>query len=263
MKSRNKSETYIALLLGTCLQAASVHAFGPHEGLDCLGCHDPHYAKAQKLFKVNNTKQPNPRTGGTIDGISALCLGCHNLTEAGGAGIKPVYLHMTHPVNVKPNPKIAKMPDSLTRDGMIQCVSCHDPHPSNKSWRYLRMDTDDGSNVGKFCMACHPAKTDGNFYKTEVADIKIFSSMNEETGAKEFSANDPKLSISNATPNYIHALGDYPNELGPAYQSVPMQDWFYAPDKARLPSEMKPLFAETPPATVANAAPAKTKAKAK
>ncbi len=51
--------------------------------------------------------------------------------------------------------------------------------------------------------------------------------MNEETGAKEFAANDPKLSISNATPNYIHTLGDYPNELGPAYQSVPMQDWFY------------------------------------
>lgn len=269
MKSKIRSGILVSIL-GASLQASFAYAYGPHEGLDCLGCHDPHYAKAQKLFKVNNTLQPNPRTGGVIDGISALCLGCHNLTEAGGAGVKPVYLHMTHPVNVKPNPKVAKMPESLTRDGMIQCVSCHDPHPSNKSWRYLRMETDGGANVGKFCMGCHPAKTDGSFYKTEVADIKIFSSMNEETGAKQFSANDPAFAIANQTPNYVRAIGDYPNELGPAYNTVPLQDWFYAPDKNRLPQEMKHLFKDAAatapaaaPADAAAPATAKTKTKAK
>ncbi len=264
MKTRLNASISVAFL-GVFALGNSVLAQGPHEGLDCLGCHDPHYAKAQKLFKVNNTLQPNPRTGGTIDGISALCLGCHNLTEAGGVGIKPVYLHMTHPVNVKPNPKIAKMPDSLTRDGMIQCVSCHDPHPSNKSWRYLRVETEGGANVGKFCMACHPAKTDGNFYKTELADIKIFSSMNEETGAKHFAVSDPTLAIANPTPNYVRAIGDYPNELGPAYNSVPLQDWYYAPDKSKLPQELKHLFTENKAVVEAEPAAAvpKTKAKAK
>lgn len=247
-------------LAGMLLLSATARAAGLHEGLDCLGCHDPHYAKAMKLLKVNNPKHPNPRTGTNIDGVSALCLGCHNLAETGGAGVRPVYLHMTHPVNVKPNSKIAKMPESLARDGMIQCVSCHDPHPSNPSWRYLRVDTEDGASVGKFCMACHPAKTDAAFYKTDAKSLKIFSSMNEEAGAKHFDQNDPALTISNQTPDYIRPLGDFPNELGPAYLTVPTMDWYYAPDKSKLPPELRPFFTDAKPAAAATPASASTPA---
>jgi len=237
-----------AAVLATLFASTQLFAYGPHEGLDCLGCHDPHYAKAMKLFKVNNPSHPNPRTGKNVDGVSALCLGCHNLGETGGTGVKPVYLHMTHPVNVKPNSKIAKMPETLARDGMIQCVSCHDPHPSNNQWRYLRVDTKNGANVGEFCMTCHPAKADTTFYKTEVKDIKIFSSMNEEAGAKKFGMTDPALTISNQTPDYIRPIGDYQNELGPAYMSVPNQAWYYSPDKNKLPPELRSFFTDKKPA---------------
>lgn len=224
-------------------------AFGPHEGLDCLGCHDPHYAKAMKLFKVNNPSHPNPRTGKNVDGTSALCLGCHNLGESGGTGVRPIYLHMTHPVNVKPNPKIAKMPDNLARDGVIQCVSCHDPHPSNNQWKYLRVDTKGGANVGEFCMACHPAKVDQAFYKADPKNMQIFSSMNEETGAKKFNVNDPALTIANPTPNYIKSVGgEYKNELAPAYTSVPNEAWYHTPDKNKLPPELKTFFEDKKPA---------------
>ncbi|ACO04851.1 MAG TPA: cytochrome C [Persephonella sp.] len=222
------------------LASSKVFSAGPHEGLDCLGCHDPHYAKAQKIFKVKNDKYINPRTGKKTQGINALCLGCHNLTEFGGAGVRPIFLHMTHPVGIKPNPKIAKVPEQLLRDGVLQCVSCHDPHPSNPNWKYLRVDTKNGSQVGVFCMTCHPAKVDTKFYG--VTQIKIFTSMNEETGPGQFSLDDPNLVIFNPTPNYIKPLGDYPNDIGPAYMTVPNEAWIYSPDPAKLPPELKSLL---------------------
>ncbi|WP_457641104.1 cytochrome c3 family protein [Persephonella sp.] len=215
-------------------------AAGPHEGLDCLGCHDPHYAKAQKIFKVKNDKYINPRTGKKAQGINALCLGCHNLTEFGGTGVKPIFLHMTHPVGIKPNPKIAKVPQKLLRDGVLQCVSCHDPHPSNPNWKYLRVDTENGSKVGVFCMTCHPAKVDTKYYG--VNTIKVFTSMNEETGPSEFTLDDPNLVIFNPTPNYIKPLGDFENSLAPAYTIVPNEPWIYGPDLKKLPPELKKLL---------------------
>ncbi len=222
------------------LLCANSFGFGPHEGLDCLGCHDPHYAKAQKIFKVKNDKYINPRTGEKVKDINALCLGCHNLTEFGGAGIRPIYLHMTHPVGIKPNPKIAKVPEKLLRNGVLQCVSCHDPHPSNPNWKYLRVNTNKGSQVGVFCMTCHPAKVDTNYYG--VKQIKIFTSMNEQAGKGEFSLDDPNLIIFNPTPDYIKPLGDYPNSLAPAYTTVPNQPWIYSPNPENLPEELKSLI---------------------
>ena len=213
-------------------------AYGPHEGLDCLGCHDPHYAKAQKLFKVKNDKYINPRTGKKVQGVNALCLGCHNVQKFGGAGVKPIYLHMTHPVGIKPNPKIAKVPKKLLRDNVLQCVSCHDPHPSNPNWKYLRVSTAKGSKVGAFCMTCHPAKVDNNYYK--VKSIKIFSSMNEAKGKGEFSLNDPDLIITNPTPNYIKPLGDFENSLAPAYTIVPNKPWIYNPHV--IPPELESII---------------------
>ncbi len=219
------------------------YAYGPHEALDCLACHDPHYAKAYKIFKVVNKVYPNPRTGKPIDGISALCLGCHNLEKFGGANVRPIFLHMTHPVNIKPNPKIAQVPKKLLRDGILQCVSCHDPHPSNPNWKYLRVDTKGGSQVGRFCALCHPAKADLKFYGLRSKkDLKVFTSMNEAIGPVSLSLNDPNLTIQNPTPNYVRAFGDFKNSLAPAYTYVPLEPWIYNPDPKRLPPELRKLI---------------------
>ena len=196
-----------------------------------------------KLFKVKNEVYPNPRTGKPVSGVSALCLGCHNLNQFGGAGVRPIFLHMTHPVGVKPNPRIASVPQKLLRDGKLQCVSCHDPHPSNPFWKYLRVDTKGGSQVGRFCALCHSAKADLKFYGIEdLAQIKVFSSMNESAGARTFSIDDPKLTIENPTPDYIKPFGSYRNELGPAHTFVPNQPWIYTPEPKNLPPELRKLL---------------------
>lgn len=240
----------------------AAYAAGPHEGLDCLGCHDPHYAKANKLFKVENTVYPNPRTGKPIDGISALCLGCHNLPEYGGAGVRPIYLHMTHPVNVVPNAKIAEVDAKLLRDGILQCVSCHDPHPSNPNWKYLRVDTSGGGKVGQFCALCHGAKADKKFYGGDLAQTgkpQVFTSMNEAAGAGTFTLQDAKFVTNNPTPSYISPMGTFENTLAPAYVTVASKPWVFSSKDHNVPADLKAAVQNAAKAApTAPAAPART-----
>lgn len=233
-----RKKVYIMAGIALFSLATASYAFGPHTGLDCLGCHDPHYAKGEKIFKVKNEKLINPRTDKPIDHISALCLGCHNIQSFDGAGVRPIHLHMTHPVNIVPNEKIAQVPEVLIRNEVIQCISCHDPHPSNPYWKYLRVDTEAGAKVGQFCQMCHPAKADSEFYGTAKTELNIFSSMDESKGAGAFPlAENP--TISNPTPVYIQPFGHYPNSLAPAWTTVPNEDWIFDPSPENVPDYLK------------------------
>ncbi|MCL4514169.1 MAG: hypothetical protein M1379_01020 [Firmicutes bacterium] len=62
------------MLLGL---GAAAMAAGPHDALNCSGCHNIHYAVGSKVFAVNNNQADNLRAGAPIDGVSGLCLGCH------------------------------------------------------------------------------------------------------------------------------------------------------------------------------------------
>jgi|SRR5208283_296271 len=155
---------------------ALASAFGPHDGLSCTGCHAIHTAKGELIFAVEpNKKAINPRTKTPYTGITALCLGCHETPENGGMGMAPVSSLHSHPFGLTPNPKRATVPDSVLRDGKLECVGCHDPHPSNPNFKYLRVDTEKGSKMQNFCGMCHTSKVDPSSLK----DIRIFNSMDE------------------------------------------------------------------------------------
>ncbi len=149
----------VAALLVAC--AAPALAYGPHDP-NCVECHSIHYAKGTAILAVApNTKEKNPATGASAAGDTALCLGCHNEDE----GIMPIHLTATHPVGMKPN-KVKVPADLLRKDGTLGCTSCHDPHPSNPSYKYLQGNVAKGSDIGKFCAACHAEKADmGAFAK--------------------------------------------------------------------------------------------------
>lgn len=153
-------------------------AFGPHDDLGCTGCHSIHKAKGKLIFAVApNKKVLNPETGRPFTGTTALCLGCHQAPANGGMGVLPISPAHSHPIDVAPNPKVATVPPSLLRDGKLECVSCHDPHPSNPNYKYLRVNTNDGTKMARFCALCHPSKADPSALKS----VKIFSSMDERT----------------------------------------------------------------------------------
>jgi len=164
-----------ALLAGSSIALAA----GAHEDLSCTGCHDIHAAKGPVIFAVKpNSVLKNARTKKAFGGITALCLGCHAEEKNGGQGIIPISGHTSHPFGNAPNPKVARVPAGLLRGGALSCVSCHDPHPSNQNYRYLRIDTNGGDNMQIFCALCHPAKADRKTVRA-AASATVFSSMDE------------------------------------------------------------------------------------
>jgi len=216
--------------LSTLFFSVLSYGAGVHEAVSCLGCHSPHYAVDDKIFAVKNTLMNNPRTKEQLEGlVAANCLGCHELEEFGGAGIRPIHLHTTHPIGIVPNKQIADVPDNLLKNGKLDCISCHDPHTSNPNFMYLRVNTgEQGENMQYFCAMCHSSKADLKMLGINNAnEMKVFSSMNQAKGAGEYLRN--KVEAMHATPKYIKPLGKIPkNDITPNYQNPP--SWVYAPE---------------------------------
>ncbi|RME67917.1 MAG: cytochrome C [Nitrospirae bacterium] len=164
------------VIIVTC--PSGVFGAGPHDSLSCTGCHSIHDAKDDLIFAVKANKvAKNPKTKKPFKGVTALCLGCHASSKQGGMDIKPISSHKSHPFGItKINNKVARVPKSLLRDGRFECVSCHDPHPSNPNYKYLRVSTKGGAEMDRFCSLCHPAKVDK---KHRTSTSKVFTSMDE------------------------------------------------------------------------------------
>jgi hypothetical protein len=136
----------IALAL-IALSPLAALAAGGHDAVGCSGCHSLHAAKGDLIFAVApNGKYLNPKTKQPYTGSTALCLGCHQDTDKGGQGFAPVSQHISHPFGIdKVNPKVARVPSELLREGgRFECLGCHDPHPSNPYYKYLREHGRDG-----------------------------------------------------------------------------------------------------------------------
>jgi len=172
----------LAVLAALALSPLAALAAGGHDAVGCSGCHSLHAAKGELIFAVGaNKSYLNPKTKQPFAGITALCLGCHQETDKGGQGFAPISQHISHPFGLdKVNPRIAKVPPELLRDGRFECLGCHDPHPSNPYYKYLRVDTAGGKNIDKFCAACHAMKADPS---TAAEKASFFTSM-DETGAR-------------------------------------------------------------------------------
>lgn len=177
----------LALALALAAPAAALAA-GGHDSVGCVGCHAIHTAKGEIIFAVAPNKSAvNPKTKAPYTGTTALCLGCHEESSKGGQGYAPVHANMSHPYGLATvDPKIAKVPAELLREGgRFECLGCHDPHPSNPYYKYLRVDTGaKGQSMDGFCGVCHPIKADPAAVATKAA---LFTSM-DETGNRVMKA---------------------------------------------------------------------------
>jgi predicted CXXCH cytochrome family protein len=168
------------LALGLALLATTARAAGGHDPLGCVGCHAMHASRGDLLTAVPpNLKLPERRTGKPHGPLTALCLGCHADPADGGKGIASISNHMLHPFSLaEPNLRVARVPAELLRDGRFECVSCHDPHPSNPNYRYLRVPSRTRADLTQVCSLCHVRKADPNYVPP-----RLFSSMDEQTPA--------------------------------------------------------------------------------
>jgi hypothetical protein len=148
----------LLLVLVAGLSPLAVQAAGGHAAVGCAGCH-----------RLKDLK-----------GGAPFCLACHTETAKGGKGFLPVSQHTSHPFSVASvNARKARVPAELLRDGKFECLACHDPHPSNPHFRYLRVDVGPkGEKLDAFCSICHAAKADQASER-----LRIFSSMDESGGA--------------------------------------------------------------------------------
>jgi predicted CXXCH cytochrome family protein len=141
----------VALLLPLAARAA-----GAHDALHCSGCHNAkEVMKGNKSYLDPATKQP-------YAGATAVCLACHLTAMEGGKGNTPVPRTLSHPYGVaQVNPRVARVPPVFLVDGRFECTSCHDPHPANTNYKYLRTDVGKtGQQMSRFCSTCHMRKAD-------------------------------------------------------------------------------------------------------
>ena len=194
----------LAIAVAAAALPLSAFAAGGHDSVGCAGCHAIHTAKDKIIFAVKaNTQVVNPKTKQPYTGTTALCLGCHEETSKGGQGYAPISAHVSHPYGLASvDPKVAKVPPELLREGgRFECLGCHDPHPSNPYYKYLRVDTAKGSKMDAFCAVCHPIKAD---MATVNEKAVLFTSM-DETGnrvlgpAKSSSAKAPAAAPAKAS----------------------------------------------------------------
>ncbi len=134
---------------------------GPHD--DCTLCHGVHTGQGPVILtETPNTTSLNPRTGQPFKRIGTLCLACH-AEEPDGAGYRPIDLSRTHPVGFKPDPKKVVLPDPSKgwpgEEEDLTCLGCHNQHPSNENYMYLRFTTNGGDDMPMFCGKCHPEKS--------------------------------------------------------------------------------------------------------
>ena len=131
-------------------------AAGKHDALQCAGCH------AQKEVMKGNKTYVDPVTKQPYGGATAVCLACHLTAMDGGKGNTPIPRRISHPYGLATvNPKVARVPAPFLVNGRFECTSCHDPHPSNTNFKYLRTDVGKtGQQMDRFCSTCHMRKAD-------------------------------------------------------------------------------------------------------
>lgn len=129
----------LALVVLAVISPSPARAAGGHGPVTCMGCH--------AIRDVDRN-------------TAAFCLVCHGEKEKGGKGIRPISQHLSHPyAKTQIDPRVAKVDPELLRDGRFECLSCHDPHPSNENFAYLRVAVK-AHDMNVFCAACHPSKSD-------------------------------------------------------------------------------------------------------
>ncbi len=89
-------------------------------------------------------------------------------------GFRLIDLHQSHPVGIVP--RTVKLPPEAKgfkgQENQLTCMGCHNHHPSNPNYKYLRWPAGKGEDLNRFCAHCHPdkAKPKGQKRRTKTRD---------------------------------------------------------------------------------------------
>jgi predicted CXXCH cytochrome family protein len=124
----------------------------------CLNCHGDEEYKAQlKELGADISfleDEPEAMPEGTTTPLDEMLLGAVDV------GFMIIDLHESHPVGIV-SEKVVLPEESRGfkwQENQLTCVGCHDHHPSNPNYKYLRWPTNKGQDMNSFCAHCHTDK---------------------------------------------------------------------------------------------------------
>lgn len=130
----------------------------------CLSCHSPQAGDigyediADPLQEDEFETAFEEKTKGDLEGTTAVL--DDMMLKPIDVGFRVINLHKTHPVGIVP--RTVKLPADARgfqgQEDQLTCLGCHNHHPSNPNYKYLRWPADKGKNINKFCSNCHPDK---------------------------------------------------------------------------------------------------------
>ena len=174
----------------------NIQGFKPAVSGPCGVCHVPHNAKEKRLWAKE--------LSGTQDFVTQLCTACHN---ENGAAREKLLGDILHPVNVtlKKFNITTTLPlftpeGSVTEEGRIVCITCHEPHvwdPNNPVLDYQNKNVEGdarnsflrktASPSSDLCKTCHKYKafvdgTDHDLIITSPETKNLLGQTPEESG---------------------------------------------------------------------------------
>ncbi len=136
------------LIIAIILTIFPLSAYGGgHE--DCNICHED--TEEYALIVKPGSEIINPTTRKPYGKVDRLCVSCHEF-----------HSKSSHPVGIVPNPERVDVPKEALgfkgQEGRISCMSCHNPHPKNTNYKYLRWPPENVWNLARFCTNCHTSQ---------------------------------------------------------------------------------------------------------
>jgi tetratricopeptide (TPR) repeat protein len=121
----------------------------------------------------------------------------------------------------------------------LTCLGCHNHHPTNKNYKYLRWSADGGENKTKFCVHCHPDKNlPDRVFDMEEYSERLKAARNIREKANPAPPGDPYLAIP------AHEIKQLHNTFRGATHNLNKYDENYHKKKLLTDEEISRMRAE-------------------
>jgi len=129
----------------------------------CLSCHAKKIGDDEDIFYDDEDEEDGEEGAEKIEydlGMETTsAIFDEMMLEAPDVGLTVINLHETHPVGIVP--KTVVLPDEAKgfkgQEEQLTCMGCHNHHPYNKNYKYLRWPANE-KDLSGFCANCHPDK---------------------------------------------------------------------------------------------------------
>ncbi len=176
-------------------KAASQH--GPYSRGNCVLCHDPHQSEFDKQLRAsgNSLCLECHRDRRLTDSRVALFKTSHELTDQEFQEIPKIGLDPTqtmgHPMGMH---KVAELPIPNEPGKKISCVTCHEPHASERE-ELVRMVEVNKKRID-VCDSCHQANDDAAMAAAQKRADELEAQRQKEAQTQ---AKQPDMSPKKAT----------------------------------------------------------------